>query len=96
MRQLKDIHPDYADRVGFLAVDVDPNESAGQIAGYKRSEGFAWPMTTADRDMLQDYRVTRQATFATVDADGLIASSVATGSMSDDGWRQVFESLIDS
>ncbi len=96
MRQLKDIYPNYADQVDFLAVDVDPNESAVQIAGYKRSEGFVWPMTTADRDMLQDYRVTRQATFATIGADGIISSSVATGSMSDDGWHRVFESLIGS
>lgn len=96
MRQLKNIYPDYADRVDFLAVDVDPNEDAGKIAGYKRSEGFVWPMTTSDRDMLEDYRVTRQATFATIGADGIIASSLATGSMPDDGWRQVFESLSDS
>ena len=96
MRQLKDIYPDYADRVDFLAVDVDPNEGASKIAGYKLSEGFIWPMTTVDRDMLENYRVTRQATFATIGADGIIASSVASGSRSDDGWRQVFESLIDS
>ena len=53
-------------------------------------------MTTANRSMLEDYRVTRQATFATIDAEGIIASSVASGSMSDDGWRGVFEALLDS
>ena len=96
MRQLKDIYPDYADRVDFLAVDVDSNEDAGKIAGYKLSEGFVWPMTTVDRDMLEDYRVTRQATFATIGADGLIVSSISSGSMSDSGWREIFQGLIDS
>ena len=96
MRQLKDIHPDYADRVDLVVVGVDPNEGAGVLLSYKTDKGFTWPMTIADRGMLQDYRVTRQATFATIDADGLIASSVASGSMSDGGWRQVFEGLIDS
>lgn len=96
MGQLKDIYPDYADRVHFVAVGVDPQEGAPVIRSYKQREGFTWPMTVADRDMLQDYRVTRQATFATVDADGIIASSVATGSMADDGWRGVFEGLIGS
>ncbi len=75
---------------------VDPNEGAPVIRSYKSSEGFSWPMTVADRDMLEDYRVTRQATFATIDADGIIASSIASGSMSDDGWREIFESLRDS
>ena len=96
MRQLKDIYPDYADRVDFLAVDVDSNEGAGKIGSYKLSEGFIWPMTTVDRDMLEDYRVTRQATFATIDAEGIIASSTASGSMSDSGWREIFQGLIDS
>ena len=66
-------------------VGVDPNEGAGLLLSYKTDKGFTWPMTVADRGMLQDYRVTRQATFATIDADGLIASSVASGSMSDGG-----------
>lgn len=96
MRQLTGIYPDYADQVDFLAVGVDPNEGARLIQSYKLSEGFTWPMTIADRDMLEDYRVTRQATMATIDADGIIASSIGSGSRPDDGWREVFESLIDS
>ena len=96
MGRLKDIYPAYADRVHFVAVGVDPQEGAPVIRSYKQREGFTWPMTVADREMLQDYRVTRQATFATVDANGIIASSVTTGSMSDDGWRGVFERLINS
>ena len=63
--QLKEVHPEYADRVHVLAVDVDPSEKAEEILSYKESEGFPWPMTTADVQMLKEYYVTRQAAHMT-------------------------------
>ena len=94
MRQLKDIQPEYADRVGFLAVNVDASESADRILSYKESEGFTWDMTTADTDMLKSYNVTRQAAYATIDASGIVVSSVTYGSETAESWRELFESLL--
>ena len=96
MRQLKEIHPEYADNVDFLAVNVDPNESGGKLLNYKESEGFVWPMTTADTDMLKSYNVTRQAGHVTVDDNGVIVMSINYDSLSDDGWRELFQALISS
>ena len=96
MRQLKEVHPEYADRLGFLAVNVDPSESVAKILAYKESEGYTWDMTSADRDMLRSYNVTRQAAYATIDANGVVVSSVTYGSESADSWRELFDSLLNS
>ena len=96
MRQLKEIHPEYADSVDFLAVNVDTRESADKLLSYKQSEGFVWPMTTADTNMLREYNVTRQAGHVTLYDTGIIATSINYDSPSDDGWRSLFEELISS
>ncbi len=96
MRQLKDVQPEYADRVDFLAVNVDPSESAEKILSYKEAEGFSWPMTTADADMVKSYNVTRQAAHVTLDSNGIVLSSVTYGSENAEDWRELFENLLDS
>ena len=96
MRQLKDVQPEYADRVGFLGVNVDPSESAEKILSYKEAEGFSWPMTTADADMVKSYNVTRQAAHVTLDSNGIVLSSVTYGSENAEDWRELFENLLDS
>ena len=96
MRQLKEVHPEYADRLGFLAVNVDPSESVAKIMSYRESEGYTWDMTSADLDMLRSYNVTRQAAYATIDANGIVVSSVTYGSENAESWRKLFDSLLNS
>ena len=96
MRQLKEIHPDYADEVDLLAVGIDPSEDASDILSYKDSHGFTWPMTTADVDMLKAYGVTRQAAHMTLDASGVIVSELSTKTEKEDGWRALLEALAGS
>ena len=40
MRHLKEVYPEYADRVGVLAVDVDPLESTETILSYMKAEAL--------------------------------------------------------
>ena len=96
MRQLKEVHPEYADRVNVLAVGVDPGESAEKILDYKNSSGFTWPMTTADSAMLRAYGVTGQATYASLDSNSIILEGVTSGSHNADDWRKVFDGLLGS
>ena len=95
MGQLKDVYPEYADRVGFLAVNVDPFESAEKILSYKEAEGFSWPMTTADPKVVKSYNVTRQAAHVTLDSDSVVLSSVSYGSENAEDWRELFKALLD-
>lgn len=77
-------------------MNVDPSESAEKILSYKEAEGFSWPMTTADADMVKSYNVTRQAAHVTLDSNGIVLSSVTYGSENAEDWRELFENLLDS
>ena len=93
MRRLKNVQPEYADRVKILAVNVDPLETDEEIASYRDAEGFPWPMTAAYPDVVKSYNVTRQAAYVAIDADGVVFSSVTYGRKDADDWRGLFEAL---
>ena len=96
MRHLHKAHPEYADRVGVVLINVDPLESIDRITSYRDSEGFSWPMTVAYPDVVKSYNVTRQAAYVALDADGIIFSSVKYGREDTDDWRGLFEALLGS
>ena len=91
MRHLKEVYPEYADRVAVLAVDVDPLESTETILSYMKAEGFSWPMTATDVEVVRGYNVTRQAAYVTLDSNGVVLSSVKYGSENAADWRELFE-----
>ena len=93
MRQLKNVHPDFADNVDILGVGVDPGEDASDIQSYIDTHGFIWDMALADTDMLESYKVRQQAGYMALDANGVIVASLTYGPRSDDGWRELFEEL---
>ena len=93
MQRLKEVYPGYADRVAFLAVDVDPSESAEKIRSYKESEGFSWSMAPADGNMLQSYNITRQASKVAFNSNGIIQVRSTYGSDTEEGWRELLDSL---
>ena len=77
-------------------MNIDPLETAEQILAYKQSEGFVWPMTVADVQVVRNYNVTRQAAYVTLDPDGVVSTSVTYGSETAEDWRELFEALLDS
>ena len=93
MRQLKGVHPDYADSVDILGVGVDPGEDASDVQSYIDRHEFTWDMTLADPEMLGTYKVRHQASYMALDADGVIVADLTGGSRSDDGWRELFEEM---
>lgn len=93
MRQLKSVHPDYADSVEILGVGVDPGEDSSDIQSYIDRHEFMWDMTLADTDMLGTYKVRQQAGYMALDANGVIVADLTYGPKSDDGWRELFEDL---
>ena len=96
MRHLKNVQPEYADRVGIIAVNVDPLETTERILSYKNAEAFSWPMTVAYAEVVRSYNVTRQAGYVALDANGVVFSSVRYGNKDTDDWREIFEALLGS
>ena len=95
MRALKDIYPQYADRVAFIGVDVDPTESAEKISAYASDQGYPWPMAEYDPDILVDYGIRAQASKVMIDGDGVITFRATSSKTPNDKWREVFENVIE-
>ena len=93
MRRLKDIYPEYSDRVAFLAVSTYSLDDAERIRSYKESQGYTWTMALLDPDMLRAYNIVSQASKVAVDGNGVIAFRAGYGSESEETWRRIFESL---
>ena len=92
---MKDIYPEYADRVAFYAVGQDPTESLELMEAYRKQQGYPWPIAKTDPKTLSTLRVLQQSTKIAVDANGLITYRKAHGFNPND-WKTVFEDLASS
>lgn len=93
MRRLKDIYPQYADRVAFYAVGVDPTESLQELEAFKKEQGYLWSMALPSQNMLADLRVLGRSTKVAFDRRGIIAYRDGYGVGDEAQWRKVFEDL---
>jgi hypothetical protein len=94
LRSLTEVYPEYEDRIHVIGIGQDGGESADKIRSWSDSNGFTWPMTEADGDVLNNYQITYQAQAVVLDSFGTI---VERGSYSGaDKWRSLFDGLIES
>ena len=91
---MKEIWPDYADRVGFYAIGVDPTEDIGELEAYRGKQGYPWPVAQPGVGMLADFNVTTQSTKVVFDAAGVITYRAGYGQGDPETWRRVFEELF--
>lgn len=96
MRRLKEIYPEYADRVGVLAVSYDPSATLEDIEAELGKAGWQWPAGQALGTMTRDYRVIISSIKVAFDSRGVIIYRGGFGEGSDDEWRQVFQNLVAS
>ena len=91
---MKDLYPEYADKVTFYAVGTDPNESLERLEAYRESQEYPWPMAFPGAGMLPDFRVITQSTKVAFDGQGIITYRDGYGGGGEETWRKVFEGLI--
>jgi len=90
---VKDVYPQYADKVNFLAVDIDSRESVSQIASYKQRMGLPdIDFAPSDRKILSDYNVVYTTTKFFIGKDGTILNK-GVGGIDANTWHQVFRSM---
>tara|TARA_Y100000310_G_scaffold281722_1_gene302372 strand:+ start:8828 stop:9382 length:555 start_codon:yes stop_codon:yes gene_type:complete len=91
---VKDIYPQYSDKVNFLAIDVDQRESEAQIASYKQRMNLPnVDFAAAKRDVLADYNVVYTTTKYFIGKDGTILNK-GVGGIDQNTWHQVFQSMF--
>ncbi len=92
---MKDVYPEFADKVDFYAIGQSPFESIDQLESYRIKEGYPWPIAEIDTDVLKNLRVLLQSTKIALDHRGIISyrENYARGGAEE--WREVFTDLVE-
>jgi hypothetical protein len=91
--RLKDIYPQYADRVAFYAVGEDPTEPLQELEAFRVEQGHSWPVASAGQNMLADLKVLSRSNKVAFDRRGIITYRGGYGVGDEAQWRKVFEEL---
>ncbi len=92
LTQLKNVYPEYKDKVDFVAVDLDLGENHQIIEKYKTKRGYLGYFATGSRDILSAYNVVRTTTKYGIDKDGTIIYK-GEGELTPENWKTLFSEL---
>ena len=92
---MKDVYPEFADRVDFYAIGQDPSESIELLESYRKKQGYPWPVAQIDPGVLKDLGVLVQSTKIALDHQGIIFYRDGYGAGGPSEWREVFADLAD-
>ncbi|MEK6828318.1 MAG: TlpA disulfide reductase family protein [Nanoarchaeota archaeon] len=93
---VKNVYPKYADRVTFLAIDLDLNENAELIKNYKNKKGLAGvDFAEGKESILSDYGITHTTTKYAIGRDGTILYK-GSGVFTEQQWEVLLSGLANS
>ena len=92
---MKEIYPDYGDRVAFYAVSYSPGQSLKDIREPPWIEdGWPWPVAEPVDTMGRDLRIVISSTKVAFDSHGVITYRAGFGEGTVETWRKVFQKLV--
>jgi len=90
---VKEIYPQYSDKINFLAIDMDQRESEAQITSYQQRMGLPnIEFAAAKRDVLASYNVVYTTTKYFIGTDGTIINK-GVGGIDQNTWNQIFQAM---
>ena len=92
---MKDLYPEFADRVDFYAIGESPLESIELLESYRKQEGYPWPVAEIEPEVLKDLQVLQRSTKIALDHQGIIAYRAGYSRGGANEWRQVFLDLVE-
>lgn len=93
---VKNIYPKYADKVTFLAIDLDLGENAKLIEGYKDRKGIKEiDFAVGKESVLSDYAIKYTTTKYAIARNGLILYK-GSGVFNEQQWEVLFNALVSS
>ncbi|MBI1935802.1 TlpA family protein disulfide reductase [Candidatus Woesearchaeota archaeon] len=93
---VKNIYPKYADKVTFLAIDLDLNENSELIKNYKNKKGLAGvDFAEGKESILSDYGITHTTTKYAIGKDGKILYK-GSGVFNEEQWEILLSALANS
>ena len=91
---MKDVYPEFADKVDFYAIGQSPFESIDQLESFRIKEGYPWPIAEVNPDILKGLRVLRQSTKIVLDHQGVVTYRAGYADGGVNKWREVFSDLV--
>lgn len=93
---VRNVYPKYADKVTFLAIDLDTKETAEYIQQYKDVMGLnGIDFAIGNGRILTDYQITHTTTKYAIDKNGLILYK-GSGVFNEQQWEILFNGLVES
>lgn len=93
---VRNIYPKYADKVTFLAIDLDTSENSQIIEQYKNALGLdGIDFAQGNGKVLSDYQITHTTTKYAVGRNGVILYK-GSGVFNEQQWETLFNALVNS
>ena len=93
MQTVKSVYADYEDEVAFIAVGVDPSESADTIISYAERQGYPWEMAIHHGDVMTTFGIRSQPSKVIIDGDGIITLRQLSRTQNADNWREALDAV---
>ena len=91
---MKDLYPEFADKVEFYAIGQSPFEDLELLESERKKQDYPWPVAKIDLNVLRDLNVFQQSTKIVIDHQGVITYRAGFGRGGPTEWRQVFVDLV--
>ncbi|MDA1197075.1 MAG: redoxin domain-containing protein [Nanoarchaeota archaeon] len=88
---LKEVIPNYKDKVNIIAIDLDISETKEQLENYKAEFGMDIPFAIATLKILQDYQVTHTTSKYAIKNGNMIYAG--SGAFSKEQWELLLNKL---
>ncbi len=93
---LSKLYPEYKDDLSLVAISIDPTDTEDVMKELAEEEGFTYPSTAGNPDLMLEFGVESQATTVGVNRDGLIEFKRSNVALSEDEYRELFDRLVNS
>lgn len=91
---LTKLYPEYSDRLNLVAIGIDPTDDEEVMRELSEKEGFTFPVTRGQPDIMMDFGVESQATTVGINRDGTIAFRKDKTALSEEEYRNLFDELL--
>ena len=96
LRRLSSIYPEFADRVEFYGIGIDPSETPDELEDLKAREGYVYDIAFPVGKAIADLRILKQSSKIAIAGDGVIAYRAGFGGGDMDEWAQILSGLADT
>ena len=89
-----EVYHEYKGDVNFLAISIDPSDTAEVLRELAEEKGLDYPMVPGSPEIMTDFGVKSQATTVGIDAEGNVAFVKEKQVISADEYRELAEGLL--